>query len=166
MLRGQRCLSTPAAPGGAPTSGPGTAGLRTTACPTSSPESKLPSEQRAASLGGTHSSQVGGGGGRDSEGGAASDHNRAPASRGHLNIHLSSFCHLGIESTGQTRDSCTSPRVLAELQPPQGLHSREGLNMPLVSLHPDSILTRGRQTALSKSAKATSHTHSPPCRAP
>ena len=40
----------PAAPGWG---GLGTAGLRTAACPTSSPEPKLPSEQRAASLGGS-----------------------------------------------------------------------------------------------------------------
>lgn len=90
-------------------------------------ESKLPSEQNAASLRGTHSSQAGDGGGQDRDPGGVRLE-LALTSRRHLNIHPSSSVTwrsraqdpLGIRAQAQDPGQATTSAGHTHLSTQQG----------------------------------------------
>lgn len=148
----------PAAPGWG---GLGTASLRTAACPTSSPEPKLPSEQRAASLGGRHPLLPSGGWRRGGEGEGGGQHqtrreHRPAGTPEHPSFFLSPG---GPGAQDQLRTLGPAPgRWLAYNL--CKVYRAGRADHALVSPHPQFHFKKG-DTALSTSAKATRHAHSP-----
>lgn len=112
--------------------------------------------QKAASLGGTHSSPV-------MDAGAGQGRGQHGTGQQETSTPHPSLLSLAVWSTRPSQDSCASPRTLAQLHLlqaiPACLHCRAGVDMPMVALGSDSISVMRIQSAKWASSRTR---HIPP----